>query len=57
MTLFYRAVLIEGATPAAALRKAQLALSRRPGMKPYHWAGFTYQGDWQWPSQLSEGFR
>lgn len=49
MTLFYQSLLVDGTAPADALRKAQLAMRKRPGMTPYHWASFTYQGDWQWP--------
>lgn len=48
MTRFYRALWQEHLRPAAALRAAQLALSReRRWRDPYFWAGFVLQGDWQ----------
>ncbi len=48
MTLFYRAILRDHLSPAAALRHAQLTLQRTPRWSsPYFWAGFTLQGDWR----------
>lgn len=48
MTEFYRALWVEGASPAAALRAAQLALMReRRWRAPYYWAGFVLQGEWR----------
>ncbi len=48
MKNFYRAMLIEKLTPAAALRSAQLAMSRDPRWSsPYYWSGFVLQGEWQ----------
>jgi len=48
MKKFYRGVLTEGLRPAAALRAAQLEMSRDPRWKaPYYWAGFVLQGDWK----------
>jgi CHAT domain-containing protein/tetratricopeptide (TPR) repeat protein len=48
MTRFYRHVFADQATPAAALRAAQLELSRDPRWAaPYFWAGFVIQGDWR----------
>ena len=48
MKKFYRAMLIEKMTPAAALRSAQLAMSRDPRWSsPYYWSGFVLQGEWQ----------
>lgn len=50
MDHFYRHLLKERMSPAAALRAAQRAL--RAGKKwqaPYHWAGFALQGEWRWP--------
>ena len=42
---FYRALLGEGLTPAAALRSAQLTLARQHRTRdPYYWAGFVVQG-------------
>lgn len=47
MSHFYRAMLRDGQSPAAALREAQLALSRdRRWADPYFWAGFILLGDW-----------
>jgi CHAT domain-containing protein len=47
MSRFYRAMLRDGRTPAAALREAQLALSRdRRWGDPYYWAGFILLGEW-----------
>jgi CHAT domain-containing protein len=48
MKRFYRALLKERQAPAAALRTAQLEVSRDPRWKaPFHWAGFVLQGDWR----------
>jgi CHAT domain-containing protein len=48
MVRFYRGVLREGRTPAAALRQAQLGMWRTARWKlPYYWAAFQVQGDWQ----------
>jgi CHAT domain-containing protein/tetratricopeptide (TPR) repeat protein len=45
---FYRGMLREGLSPAAALRKAQLEMRRDPKRKsPYYWAGFSLQGEWR----------
>ena len=47
MKRFYRAILKDGLTPAAALRQAQDSLRReRRWSAPYFWAGFILQGDW-----------
>jgi len=43
MERFYRALLVEGQPPAAALRQAQESMWRE-GWAPYHWAGFVLQG-------------
>ena len=46
MSSFYRSFLERGATPAAALREAQLAVrSRRGWSEPYHWASFILLGE------------
>lgn len=43
---FYRALLEQGAAPAAALRQAQLAVRARRGWSaPYHWASFILLGE------------
>jgi CHAT domain-containing protein len=48
MTGFYRRMVVERRTPAAALRLAQLeVLSRRQWSSPFFWAAFTVQGEWQ----------
>lgn len=48
MKAFYRGMLRQRLAPAAALRAAQLELSRNPRWaSPYYWAGFTLQGDWK----------
>lgn len=47
MQRFYRGVLQEGLSPAAALRAAQDAVRRQPRWRaPFYWAGFTLRGDW-----------
>lgn len=47
MVHFYRAMLVDGLAPAAALRQAQLKIQRqRGGRAPYYWAAFVLQGDW-----------
>jgi CHAT domain-containing protein/Tfp pilus assembly protein PilF len=46
MTEFYRLLLVEGLTPAAALAHAQQEISRQPRWQaPYYWAGFVLIGD------------
>ncbi len=48
MESFYRGMLRQGLSPAAALRRAQLEMARQPGRKsPYYWAGFSLQGEWR----------
>ncbi len=48
MTRFYAALLRDGLTPAAALRRAQLELrAERRFADPYFWAAFVLQGDWR----------
>src|SRR5579859_330978 len=48
MKQFYAGMLGEGLRPAAALRKAQLTLSKEKRWSaPYYWAGFTLQGEWK----------
>lgn len=47
MKFFYKQLLIEKRTPAAALRAAQLQMWRQTRWKsPYFWAAFTIQGKW-----------
>jgi CHAT domain-containing protein len=48
MERFYRAMLHEKRSPAAALKQAQLEMQQIPQWKaPYYWAAFTIQGDWR----------
>jgi CHAT domain-containing protein len=48
MRRFYRGVLIQGLTPAAALRAAQKQLASTSRWRsPYFWAPFILQGDWR----------
>ncbi|HKQ73873.1 MAG TPA: CHAT domain-containing protein [Blastocatellia bacterium] len=48
MRHFYRGMLKEGLRPAAALRAAQLEMSRSSRWSsPYYWAGFVIQGEWK----------
>jgi len=48
MVSFYRGMLRDGFSPAAALREAQLEMASKPGRKsPYFWAGFSLQGEWR----------
>jgi CHAT domain-containing protein len=48
MKRFYRAMLVERLTPAAALHAAQRELAATERWRlPYYWAPFVLQGDWQ----------
>lgn len=48
MRRFYRGMLEEGLSPAAALRAAQDGIRRQDRWRaPYYWAGFTLQGEWR----------
>jgi CHAT domain-containing protein/tetratricopeptide (TPR) repeat protein len=48
MKHLYAGILQKGLTPAAALRAAQLDMSRdRRWSSPYFWSGFVLQGDWR----------
>lgn len=47
MRRFYRAMLLKGQRPAEALRSAQVSMAREGRWTPYHWAGFTLQGEWK----------
>ena len=47
MRIFYTGMEKKGMTPAAALREAQLEISRRPEWSaPYYWAGFVIEGEY-----------
>jgi CHAT domain-containing protein len=48
MEQFYREMLTNGLTPAAALRVAQRQISQQKRWRsPYYWAGFVLQGEWR----------
>lgn len=48
MARFYEGMLVDRLAPAAALRRAQLAIRSEPGWQaPYYWAGFVLQGEWR----------
>jgi CHAT domain-containing protein/Tfp pilus assembly protein PilF len=48
MAAFYRGLLRDGRTPAAALRAAQMELrARKRWESPYYWAAFVQQGEWR----------
>ncbi len=48
MKRFYRGLLVEKMTPAAALRAAQIAVrNERRWAAPYYWAAFVLQGEWK----------
>jgi CHAT domain-containing protein len=48
MGRFYKAMEQQGMPPAAALRKAQVELSKEERWSdPYYWAGFVIQGEWK----------
>lgn len=47
MEFFYRGMLQEGLSPAAALRKAQIAmLGKKRWRSPYYWSAFVLQGNY-----------
>jgi len=48
MTRFYRGMFKDKLRPAAALRAAQISLSKEKDWEsPYYWAAFTLQGEWR----------
>ena len=48
MAQFYREMFINGRKPSAALREAQVYISKqRAWRSPYYWAGFVLQGEWR----------
>lgn len=48
MGSFYRGMIRDRLSPAAALRKAQLEMAQSPHhSSPYYWAGFSLQGEWR----------
>lgn len=47
MKFFYRGMLQEGLSPAAALRKAQITMrGKKQWHSPYYWAAFVLQGNY-----------
>jgi CHAT domain-containing protein/Tfp pilus assembly protein PilF len=52
MAGFYRELLVNGRSPAAALRAAQRAMRAEPRWSaPAYWAGFVVAGEWRWHQQ------
>jgi CHAT domain-containing protein len=48
MRRFYRGILTDHLSPAAALRAAPTSIrAERRWSAPYYWAGFTLQGEWR----------
>jgi CHAT domain-containing protein/tetratricopeptide (TPR) repeat protein len=48
MTRFYQGMLAQGLSPAAALREAQVSMSRdKRWSAPFFWSAFSVQGDWR----------
>lgn len=48
MAEFYKEMFTNAREPAAALRAAQLTISKqRRWRDPYYWAGFVIQGEWR----------
>jgi CHAT domain-containing protein len=48
MAEFYKEMFTNGKRPAAALRDAQMSISKQKRWQsPYYWAGFVLQGDWR----------
>jgi CHAT domain-containing protein len=48
MKRFYRRMLVENLKPAAALRAAQVEMSKEAQWaSPYFWAAFSIQGEWK----------
>jgi len=48
MMRFYKAMEQQGMAPAAALRQAQVAMSKEERWSdPYYWAGFVLEGEWK----------
>jgi len=48
MKRFYQGMLKDGLPPAAALRAAQIEMSKQKRWSaPYYWAGFVIQGEWR----------
>lgn len=46
MVAFYRAMLQDGLSPAAALRAAQIRMQEKYPASPYWWGAFVIFGDW-----------
>ena len=58
MKRFYKNMLEDGMTPAAALREAQNSFRQHPNWSaPYYWAGFTLQGDYRQVVASNKSYR
>jgi CHAT domain-containing protein len=58
MQEFYKEMLQGNKTPAAAMRAAQIKLSRNSEWQnPYYWAAFTVSGEWRLSSPYPRLFR
>jgi CHAT domain-containing protein len=48
MSRFYRGMIKDGLSPAAALRAAQISMwQEKRWTAPHYWAAFTIQGEWK----------
>jgi CHAT domain-containing protein len=48
MKRFYKGMLQENLSPAAALRAAQVEMwQQKRWQSPYYWAAFVLQGEWK----------
>lgn len=57
MKRFYWCVLEGEASPAQALRAAQLSMREEDAWKhPDSWAGFIFQGEWRVPEEIDDDF-
>ncbi len=55
MRYFYRFMLKDGLSPAAALRKAQVTMSQQKRWQsPYYWSGFIIQGQYIQPESSKD---
>lgn len=57
MVAFYRAMLQDGRSPAAALREAQMAMQEKYPASPYRWGAFVIFGDWRTTKQWVQGIK
>lgn len=53
MAQFYKEMFVNRLKPSAALRAAQINISKKPNWhSPYFWAGFVLQGEWRADSSI-----